>query len=235
MHHNFNKDFIHHQNSSVATVLKEVIFGVEDGMVSTLGSITGIAIGSGNHQTVILAGVVIIAVESISMGIGSYVSNRSEEDMEQRKIEEEKSEIKMYPKEEKAELYEMYKKDGWPEELARSMSETASSNHSLMLKEMSLRELKIDNGKESISLRGGIFMFFAYIIGGLVPLSSYLFLPVKNAMLMSILVTLVGLFVLGVYTTKFTKQHIIKSGIRMLLLGGLALSVGLIAGSLLKI
>ena len=67
--HHFNKDFIHHKKSNFASVLKEIVFGVEDGMVSTLGSITGIAVGSGNHSTVLLAGSVIIAVESISMGI----------------------------------------------------------------------------------------------------------------------------------------------------------------------
>ena len=88
--HNFNKDFIHHKKSSVASVLSEVVFGVEDGMVSTLGSITGIAIGSGNHSTVLLAGIVIVSVESISMGIGSYLSNKSEEEMNERKIKEEK-------------------------------------------------------------------------------------------------------------------------------------------------
>ncbi|MDP9249058.1 MAG: VIT1/CCC1 transporter family protein, partial [bacterium] len=71
----YNKDYIHHQESSVADVLKELVFGVEDGMVSTLGSVTGIAIGSGDHSLVLLAGVVIISVEAISMGIGSYISN----------------------------------------------------------------------------------------------------------------------------------------------------------------
>ena len=232
--HNFNKDFIHHKKSSVASVLSEVVFGVEDGMVSTLGSITGIAIGSGNHSTVLLAGIVIVSVESISMGIGSYLSNKSEEEMNEKKIKEEKEELKKFPEEEKEELYQMYLKDGWSENLAKEMSKEASKNEELFLKEMIMHELKIPKDEESISIKGGLYMFFAYIFGGLIPLFSYLILPIKTAMPISIVITLIGLFVLGMSTTKFTKQPILKSGFRVLTMGGIALIAGLIAGILLS-
>ncbi len=232
-HHNFNKNFIHHQKSKVASVLKEVVFGMEDGMVSTLGSITGIAIGSGNQSTVILAGSVIVAVESISMGIGSYLSNKSEEEMEERKMQEEKQEIDQYPEEEKQELYKIYLNDGWNKDLAKLMVENVSQNKELMLKEMALRELKIVPDGESISIKGGFYMFFAYIVGGLIPMFSYFFLPINKAIPISIAITLIGLFVLGMSTTKFTKQPIIKSGLRILIMGGIALVAGILAGTLI--
>jgi len=233
IHKTINKDYIHHQKSKIANVLKEVVFGLEDGMVSTLGSIAGIAIGSGSKATVILAGTVIIAVESISMGIGSYLSNKSEEEMDQRKITEEMEELKQFPEEEKEELYNMYLKDGWSENLSKQMSEEASKNEKIFLKEMVLRELNIPGEQESVSLKGGIYMFFAYIIGGMVPLSSYLFLPIKAAVIVSVITTLIGLFVLGMSTTKFTKQPLIKSGMRILIMGGIALVAGLTAGLLI--
>jgi predicted membrane protein (TIGR00267 family) len=228
-----NKDYIHHQKSKIANVLREVVFGLEDGMVSTLGSIAGIAIGSGNKATVILAGTVIIAVESISMGIGSYLSNKSEEEMDQRKIAEEIEELKLFPEAEKNELYNMYLKDGWSENLSKQMSEEASKNEKIFLKEMVLRELNIPGEQESVSLKGGIYMFFAYIIGGMVPLSSYFFLPIKTAVIVSVITTLIGLFALGMSTTKFTKQPLIKSGMRILIMGGIALVAGLTAGLLI--
>jgi len=229
----FNKDFIHHQKSPIAKVLKEVVFGMEDGMVSTLGSITGIAVGSGNQSTVLLAGSVIIAVESISMGIGSYLSNKSEEEMKVRKISEEKKEIEMSPEAEKKELLEMLKRDGWPEGLAKDMTEFAAKNEKIMLKEMMMRELGIPKDEESISIKGGIYMFLTYIIGGIIPLSAYLILPIENAIPVSIGITLTGLFLLGLSTTKFTKQPMLKSGLRILIMGGLALAAGLTAGLLL--
>ncbi|MCW1930509.1 MAG: VIT1/CCC1 transporter family protein [Candidatus Kerfeldbacteria bacterium] len=232
-HENLKTDYIHHQQSSVLKVLSEIVFGMQDGMVSTLGSVAGIAIGSGNHKTVILAGVVIIAVESISMGIGSYVSNRSEEEVDERKIAEEKEELHNNPEEEKIELHEMYVRDGWSQELATQMVNEAASNHDLMLKEMMIRELKIAQEPESLSVRGGIFMFFSYIVGGLVPLSSYIFLPIHSAIPTSIVITLLGLFLLGVGTTRFTHQPKLKAGVRILIMGGIALCAGLIAGIML--
>ncbi len=224
---------IQHNISRLEGMIREVVFGMEDGMVSTLGSVTGIAVGSGNHSTVVLAGLVIIAVESISMGIGSYLSNRSEEEVSARKLSEEKSEIKNYPQEEKEELRGMYVKDGWPEKLAREMSEAVSLNPELMLKEMAFRELQVFPSHTSVSIKGGFYMFGSYVIGGLLPLLSYLLLPIHQAIPASILLTLMGLFALGATATKFTKQPVIKSGVKMLLVGGVALAVGLVVGILM--
>ncbi len=233
IHKTINKDYIHHQKSKISNVLKEVVFGMEDGMVSTLGSITGIAIGSGKQSTVILAGSVIIAVESISMGIGSYLSNKSEEEMDTRKIQEEIEELKNSPEEEKKELYDMYVADGWSEGLAKAMSEEASKNEKIFLKEMVLRELKIPDDQKSVSIKGGVYMFISYVIGGLIPLTSYLLLPIKTAIPLSIVITLLGLFGLGMSTTRFTKQPLLKSGMRVLIMGGIALVAGLAAGILI--
>lgn len=166
------------------------------------------------------------------MGIGSYLSNRSEEEVDQRKIQEEQEELAQFPVEEKAELYDMLVKDGWSASTAKHMAEEASQNHDLMLKEMMMRELHITGDGVSLSAKGGIAMFFAYILGGCVPLAAYLFLPIQAAMYTSIAVTLVGLFVLGMATTRFTRQPLLRSGARVLLMGGLALIAGLIAGVL---
>ncbi len=234
MEKRFNKNYIHHQKSHLADVLKEVVFGVEDGMVSTLGSITGIAIGSGSAHITILAGVVIIAVESISMGIGSYLSDKSEEELDSRKIEEEKEELKDFPEEEKEELRQMYIDIGWSPDLAQKMSDEAAKKEDLILREMVVHELKIPYPQESTSIKGGLYMFFSYIVGGLVPLFFYLILPVKQAMPLSIIVTMLGLFGLGVSTAKFTKQPIFKSSMRVVIMGGIALVAGLIAGIYLE-
>ena len=64
----------HHK---IADSIREIIFGLEDGLVSTLGAVTGIAAGSQNTFVVILSGLVLIAVEASSMAAGSYLSSKS--------------------------------------------------------------------------------------------------------------------------------------------------------------
>jgi len=223
----------HHQKSiQTNSILREVVFGIEDGMVSTLGALTGIAVGSGEQYTVLLAGLVVISVESISMGIGSYLSNKSQKEADERKIDEEKEEIKEFPAEERRELLKMFIRDGWPKKLAAEMSRVASKNRNLMLKDMSYRELGISKFSQASPAKKGLGMFLAYLIGGMVPLLSYFVLPIGEALEISVVITLTGLFGLGVAVSRYTKKSWFKTGMRILFLGGTAFIVGFLVGNL---
>jgi len=231
----FNPNYIHHRASKFISSIREIVFGVEDGMVSTLGAVTGIAVGSQDYFTVMLSGFVIISVESISMGIGSFLSSRSERQIIERKLFEETAEIKNFPKEESVELYEIYTKEGWPAETARLMVDAASANNKLMLNEMAYRELGVIPKEDGSSMRDGLFMFISYVIGGFIPLAAYFFFPIYPAVYLSIFITLIGLFILGSATSKYTKQNLLKSGFYMLLLGSIALGAGYGIGLLARI
>ena len=56
--------------------MREIVFGLEDSLVSTMGAITGIAVGTGSQYIVILSGFVILAAEATSMAAGSYLSTK---------------------------------------------------------------------------------------------------------------------------------------------------------------
>lgn len=223
-------DFIHNQKSEIISAIREIVFGVEDGMVSTLGVLVGIAIGTNSHFVVIISGFVVIVVESISMGVGSYLSTKSVREIVERKLKEEETELKEYPEAEKQELVEIYIKDGWPPDLANEMALVASKNKSLFLQEMAYRELHIHPEKLEKPLRGGIFMFFSYVIGGIIPLLSYFIFPIPLAIFFSIGSTFIGLFILGCITTKFTKRRWFKAGIEMFFIAGIAALVGYLVG-----
>lgn len=226
MHIRRNPDYLHHSNTISSALLREVVFGMEDGMVSTMGAITGIAIGTSDPFVIILAGFVIISVESISMAVGSYLSNKSEQAMDKRILAEEKEEIEQYPHEEKAELLDMFVADGWPKKLAEQMAEAASKNKDLMLKEMAYRELQLHPDSQGNPRKNAVYMGFSYIGGGFVPLIPYLATPLKIAIPLSIGITLVALFILGVFTTKFTKRNWLKAGTEMLILASIAAGIG---------
>lgn len=219
-------EYLHHQNPGLGAMIREAVFGMEDGMVSTLGSITGIAAATREPFTILLSGFVIVSVESISMAVGSYLSTKSERAVEERKLHEERTELKNYPEEEKQELIDMYVHDGWPGALAVSMAECASKNKELMLKEMAYRELKIIPENVERPLSNALVMGCTYIGGGAVPLLPYFFLPVAASIAVSVPVTLAGLFVVGALTTKFSHRSWWRAGLEMLVLAGIAAFVG---------
>jgi vacuolar iron transporter family protein len=225
-HHNKRKDFIHHQDTISTSIIRESVFGIEDGIVSTFGAILGIATATHDVYIVMLTGFVIISVESISMGVGSFISSRSERDIEERKIREEKSEIKNYPKLEEKEMVELFVHDGWPKKIAKQMAQVASKNKKLLLKEMAYRELKVFPDKLDSPGKNAFAMWISYIVGGIIPLSSYLLFSIDKAIIYSIPVTLLALFGIGAYTTKFSKRSWVKAGLEMMILASLAAIVG---------
>ncbi|MBI4090444.1 MAG: VIT1/CCC1 transporter family protein [Candidatus Komeilibacteria bacterium] len=222
--------FIHHNQSALTESIKEIVFGAEDGMVSTLGALTGIAAGTENGSIVLLAGVVIVCVESISMGVGSYLSSKSSKQLEERMLDEERTELREMPREEEIELADMYRKDGWPADLSGQMAAAASKSGKLFLKEMAYRELRVIPDALGNPFRDGLIMFISYVAGGSIPVLPYLFFHVSLAFPISIGITLSGLFMLGVFTTRFTKQRWLKAGLEMFLLASTAAGIGFIVG-----
>ncbi len=226
-------DFIHHQQRNVKERMREFVFGMEDGMVSTFGSITGIALATRDPFTILLAGFVIISVESISMAVGSYLSNKSANAIDARMMDEERLEIDEYPDEEKKELVDMYIRDGWSRTLAKNMAEEASKNKKLFLQEMAYRELEVLPNKKHNPVQNGVIMGVSYIIGGLIPLVPYLFVHTIRGIVISAGVTAVGLFCLGVFVSHYSKRSPLRSGGEMLLLAGIAATVGYIVGQVI--
>lgn len=212
--------------------IRDIVFGIEDGMVSTFGAVTGIAVAANSIETVIVAGLIVISVESVSMSIGSYISSQSVRDVQSYILSSEQVELEQMPLAEKAELVGLYVHDGWPTALAQTMAETAAQNPKLFLLEMSYREHGISPKKLEQPIRNAIAMLISYLIGGVVPLASYLFFSLPVATVISIAVTLLGLLLLGASTARLTGGHGWRRGLQVLLLGGIAGSIGYIVGYL---
>ena len=231
--HMKKEEYIHNKKSFFNDVIKDVIFGLEDGLVSTFGAILGVATATGDSKTILLTGSIVIAVESVSMGVGSFIASRSEKSINERKLKEEKEEVENFIEYEQKEMEELFIIDGWPKELAKKIAEISAKDKNLMLKEMAYRELKIFPELQSSPLKNGIAMWISYILGGIVPLSFYLLLPVQSAIWLSIAGTLITLFIVGAATTKFSKRSWIKAGGEMVALASLAAVFGYVIGQLI--
>ena len=88
--------------------------------------------------------------------------------------------------------------------------------------------------KESNSFWAAVIMFLSYFVCGLVPLFPYLILPVKTAFSWSIIASLIALFALGLVSAKILKTKTLKSALRMIFIGGLAVGLGVAVGMILK-
>jgi vacuolar iron transporter family protein len=224
----------HNADSKLSATVREVVFGLEDGMVSTLGVITGIAIGTANHFVVILSGFVVIAVEALSMAAGSYLSSKSVREVEDHKLKQESKELKKFPKAEVAELKEMYVIEGVSEKDAEKIANEISKHPKLMLKEMACHQLKIIPDKKEEPVRNAFLMGISYIVGGIIPVAPYFFRSVYSALPISIIITLIALFIVGAGRTKFTAQKWWKSGFELMMISAGAALVGYLVAKIVE-
>jgi len=187
----------HRRFGKILDAIRELIFGLEDGLVSTMGAVAGIAAGTDNGRIVILSGLVIIAVEALSMAAGSYLSNKSHRQMLEKRIEDERKEIEEKPEEEAEELRVMYRQRGFSEDETAILVKRITADKGLWLEEMMAKELRIGAGDLEEPSSRAVVMGFAYIFGGAVPLLPYLLLPVRPALAVSVVATTLTLFVIG--------------------------------------
>lgn len=155
--------------------LRNFVFGIEDGLVSTVGFVSGIASTTIERSTILLTGAVLIAVEGFSMGIGSVLSDTS--------------------------VHE------WSLHTSRSPRR---------------------------SIFGGLIMFISYIAAGLLVLVPYV-LWKERAEVVSVSVSLGMLFFLGVFSAKISHLPILRRGIRMTLIGGMAIVLGIAVAKFLPV
>lgn len=210
--------------------VREAVFGTQDGLISTVGALTGIAAGTQNGQAVVVAGFVIIVVESLSMAAGSYLSSKSQHEYLQRLLKEEEEEIARDPDGERRELEEMYRARGFSESELPIVVNRIMSNPRLLLEDMAHKELGIIPAAEEQPLRNALVMGTAYVCGGLVPVLPYLLLPIAQAMPVSLAAAFGTLFIFGGLKGRLVRTSWWRSGLEMVLVAGAAALAGFVIG-----
>lgn len=223
---------IHHVESGKRQRLRELVFGLEDGLVSTMGVITGVASGTGDRMIIILSGIVVIFVEALSMAAGSYLSSKSESELEDKMVKEERHEIRTQPEKERKELEDYYKARGFTESERKMIADRFMADEDLLLEEMMHRELGVHPSREEHPVQNAAVMWVSYMIGGTVPLIPYLLWPPAQAtILMSVGFTALTLFLVGVFKGHIVHLSKLKSGAEMALIGMSAGVVGYAVGA----
>ncbi len=221
----------HRRFGKLLDAIRELVFGLEDGLVSTMGAVAGIAAGTENGQIVVLSGLVIIAVEALSMAAGSYLSNKSHRQMLEKRIEDERREIEEKPEEETEELRVMYRQRGFSEDEIAILVKRITADKELWLEEMTAKELRIGGNDLEEPKSRAVIMGFSYVVGGAVPLAPYLFLPVRPAIVVSVAATILTLFAIGFLKGRFAGIDRWKSAVEMMLIASAAALIAYLIGS----
>lgn len=203
--------------------LRAAVLGADDGIVSVAGLVVGVA-GATSHQGVILAaGLAGIIAGAISMAAGEYVSVSSSRDTEKVLLEKERFELTHYPEAELEELACIYERKGLSKKTAMIVAKELSASDPARAHFDA--ELGIDPDNLTDPWHAAFASAAAFTIGAIIPLIAILLPPDGLKVPVTFLSVLVALFLTGIVSAKISGAHIVKSTLRVVLGGALAMIV----------
>ena len=212
--------------------LSDLILGGQDGLVNVLSVILGVAAASHNVKLVIAAAMAATFGESISMAAVAYTSKAAERDRFKSEFEREKREVEEVPEKETQEIREIYQSKGFKGKILDDIVTHITSDKELWLSQMMDEELHLKEVTQKEITTGSFIVGISALVGSFVPITPFFFAPIKDALWISLGVSILILFAAGIYKAKTTVGRPVKSGLQMVIIGMGAAFAGYLIGRL---
>lgn len=233
-----HEELFHHNHTDPhkrGSGLSDFILGAQDGLVNVLGVVLGIAAATNDARVVLVAGLATTFAESISMGAVAFTTTLADADLYQSEREREYRHIMEAPNLEKKEIRDIYESKGFNGELLERIVETITSKQEVWVAVMMAEEHQLSPVDRGAALKAAWVVGLSAILGSLVPILPFMFLPVSTSMWMSVFVTALVLFAIGYYKARVTVGKPMRSGAEMMLIGTVSAMAGYLVGVLLKV
>ena len=216
--------------------VREAIFGAQDGLVSTLAVVSTVAGATDQRYVVLVAGIASALAGIFSMAAGEYIGSKSQREIFDAQIVDEREEVHERPGEAEAEVAFMFEEDGLPHEEAREVARMMARHPETLLKTMVEKELglTVEEGGGS-PLQGALVMGAAFGLGSIMPILPHVFAEGAIAVMASGALTLAVLFGIGVVKSRWTHRSWFSSGLEILAVGAVAGVAGYFFGSILPL
>jgi len=215
------------------TRIREVVFGMQDGLVSTVAVASSVMAATSHRPIVFVAGLTSALAGMISMGSGSYLSSRAEKELHSAEVEKEARELETNPDEEMAELIEIYQQEGLTMDEAERMAERVASDRTLWLKTLAEKELGLSPESLADPAKDALTMGISFLLGAIVPMVPYLFIGTMPVIWISIAVTVAALFVVGLFKARVTGKNPMRAGFEVMVIGTGSGLLGYLIGTVL--
>jgi len=203
--------------------VRDIVIGMSDGLTVPFALAAGLAGTVAAPGVIVVAGLAEIAAGAIAMGLGGYLAARTDSEHYTAERERELRETEEMPQQERAEVAKLLHDYGLTEAEARPVVAAITANRSRWVDFMMRFELDLQPPDAARAPRSAFTIAASYVAGGLIPLAPYMALPgVREALEMSVGLTLVALFLFGAVKGRFTEISPLRGGLQTALIGSLA-------------
>jgi len=216
--------------------VRDMIFGANDGLVSTLAFVAGVVGAITNPSIVLLSGVAELFAGTISMAVGSYQSSKSELEVLERESQRKKVKKGTTPQEERENLISFYEAEGFKKKEAEAIIDRIAKKNDLPLQVSTLEELGLAPKELGNPVKSGILCGVSFGLAALVPILPFI-LPISawEALIVSATATVATLFGVGAVKTIFSRKSWIWSGLEMMAIGASAAAITYMIGNLFSL
>lgn len=205
--------------------VRDIVIGMSDGLTVPFALAAGISGAIAETHLVVTAGFAEIAAGSIAMGLGGYLAAKGDAEHYENEAKREQLEIVEKTEVEEQEIYDIFAQYGVSQEESSSVVRALKRDPSLWRDFMMKFELGLEKPNPARALYSALTIAVSYILGGIIPLSPYIFITESQiALMVSASMTLLALFGFGIAKGYFTGVPIIKSGLQTVFVGGMAAS-----------
>ena len=208
--------------TATATV-RDIVIGMSDGLTVPFALAAGLSGVVDSTSLILTAGLAEVAAGAIAMGLGGYLAARTEAEHFAGECSREEREAQELPETEAAEVADIFRAYGLPEETIPAVVRSIRSDRKRWVDFMVRFELGLTAPDPHRARQSALTIALAYIAGGLVPLAPYICLrSVQAALFGSVLLTVIALFIFGLIKGRFTTNRPVRSGWQTVLVGGVA-------------
>ena len=211
-------------------LLRAMVLGANDGIISTACLILGVAAADASRGTIITAGVAGLVAGAASMAIGEYVSVSSQRDAEQADIAKEKWELEHTPEHELDELTAIYVAKGLSSQLARDVAVELTKDDAL--KAHMAEELGISHATMARPLQASVSSASSFSVGAAIPLIAVALASSSQRIVTTIVVAAFALVALGLSSSKAGGAHPARPTARIVVGGLVAMAFTMAVGHL---
>ena len=206
--------------ASGGNALRAAVLGANDGLVSILSLTMGVAGATNSRSDILIAGLAGVLAGAGSMALGEWLSVQSSRELYEHQIKIEAEEIAASPEDEQEELALIYQSKGLSEERARELASHMMADRGSILDTLTREELGIDPEELGGSAYEAAFTsFFLFAFGAFFPIFPYLLWSGVQAIVLSLIISAIGLFIIGAAITLMTGRSVWFSGTRQVVVG----------------
>jgi VIT1/CCC1 family predicted Fe2+/Mn2+ transporter len=204
-------------------MVRDIVIGMSDGLTVPFALAAGLTGAISQTHLIVTAGFAEIAAGSIAMGLGGYLAARGDAEHYHHELRREEEEIVNIPEAEAQEVREVFQSYGITAEECAGVVDSLRRRPRDWVSFMMRFELGLEQPDPGRAWKSALTIAGAYIVGGVIPLSAYMFLPdAHGALRLSVVVTLMALAVFGGIKGRFTGVPVVRSALQTSIIGGLA-------------